>query len=623
MEVSEESPLIGSSTGYDAFSGDSEEVAALKQQIKKEKAGKRKLFHSLVKVANEYKKLKGESSGSNHAWYEGGMWRAPHVLASVEQQQQQQEQQQQQQQQQQQTAMNARQAVSLSELFLDLVIVTAFTRVGIGISNNQGLNGAFVAYFAVFWTIWSKEASYSSRFDTTDLSAQMTTLFTCFAVLFGSLSCSSPKFTTDDSTRMMAMAAFVAIMHCILHVRVAYWNWKEIQQQKKFDSRQDRTRLTTMQLHIGKYAVVNIIMTGMEAIVWLIGIFAVPVQHKYRWVIFLLGILLALRVPRAFLATDFNAACSKRSVLFILLLGFLLQSIVVVASGFFTYENYPTFSEYSFLGAACLLMFCIKLLYVDDSDTNSTEHAFLVNRVAGFCFNAGQFALLLSTTVMGSGLNLLTHDYLASTAALPSKAKLLVTGGFSAVILSTLFIKSMHLKRIPVDNHRNYFVGAYVLQIIVTLAVGILTATMGLGHGGYFLRSLVLDDMHCLLTLCGLAVFLVIISWLDSWIELAIYDSSEDSRQYRVHSFGIWWCLKPEVSDQQILSDIIQHQDQYYGDNGAAGNKSGPLRRASGGGSRERMSKRLSSLSPLLGNSVADLLKAEYKDIKEEESLNV
>ena len=132
----------------------------------------------------------------------------------------------------------------------------------------------------------------------------------------------------------------------------------------------------------------------------------------------------------------------------------------MVASDFFEYQT-PTLEHYSFIGSACLMLFCIKLLYVDDSDTLAEDHALLVNRFAAFFFNIGQFSLLVSTTVMGSGLNLLTHDYMAASAALPGPAKTLVTGGFSAVLLSTFFIKSMHLKRVPTDpRNQALFIGA-------------------------------------------------------------------------------------------------------------------------------------------------------------------
>jgi hypothetical protein len=273
------------------------------------------------------------------------------------------------------------------------------------------------------------------------------------------------------------------------------------------------------------------------------------------------------------------AACSKRGVLFILLLGFLLQSIVVVASEFFEYQT-PTLEHYSFIGAACLMFFCIKLLYVDDADTLAEDHALLVNRTAGFFFNVGQFCLLLSTTVMGSGLNLLTHSYLAATAALPDHAKNLVCGGFSAVLLSTFFIKSMHLKRVP-TNPRNQalFVAAYVIQSVVLLAVVVVTAVMCFGNvTDTFLGVLMQNDIQLLFSLSGAALFVVLMSWLDEGVELALYKSAEDSREFRVHPFGFWWCLKPGVTQEEMEMDESD---------------------------RNRATSSLSAFKPLLGSSVA------------------
>lgn len=284
----------------------------------------------------------------------------------------------------------------------------------------------------------------------------------------------------------------------------------------------------------------------------------------------------------------FTAACSKRGVLFILLLGFLMQSIVVVASEFFEYET-PNLTQYSFIGASCFIFFCIKLLYVEDEDTLAEDHALLVNRTAAFLFNVGHFCLLFSTTVMGTGLNLVTHEYLAATAALPGNAKGLVVGGFSAVILSTFFIKSMHVRRVPAHNsrHRKLFVAAYLIQSIVTLAVVGVTAAMCFGHGGY-LRTIAENDTELLFVLAALAMFLVIMSWLDQGIELSLYETTLNSQEFRVEPFGIWsCCLDQEVSDQEMLEEIVA-EDQ-------------------------TLSKRFSSLAPLLGNSSAAFLRQELK----------
>ena len=285
------------------------------------------------------------------------------------------------------------------------------------------------------------------------------------------------------------------------------------------------------------------------------------------------------------------AACSKRGVLFILLLGFLLQSIVVVASEFFEYDT-PTGEQYAFLGSSCLVLFCIKLLYVEDSEgTQAKDHALLVNRTAAFLFNMGQFFLLFSTTVMGSGLNVVTLEYLAATAALPSPSKQLVVGGFSAVVLTNFFIKSMHVKRVPAENsrHRTMFVAAYVTEMVVTLAVVLLTLLWTLGFGGLMERDIMAQGgTDLLFALSGLALFLVLISWLDQGVELSLYDSAADSQEYRIQPFGLWsFCLEQELTDERVLHDMVQ-QDM-------------------------TLSRRLSAVSPLLGSSSAAFLKEELK----------
>jgi len=272
------------------------QLKQVQEQLAQEKAGKRKLFHSLVKLANELRRTRNEAMPAlerqqyaEKNWYEGGLWRAPQVLPAATQQQQHTD---------HHPKRLMREAISLSDLFFNLVVVTAFTRVGVAVSEQGSIDGRTLLYFAVFWTVWSKEAGYSTRFDTTDLSAQTETLVTCFAVLFASLSVHAP-LNSVDGTRIMMMAAFVAVLHCLLHVRVAVTNWKAAAAAEARNPVDE---------HVIHYAVFNIIMTALESTCWLVGIMAFPVDWEYRWCIFLGGILLALRVPRAFLANDFHGA---------------------------------------------------------------------------------------------------------------------------------------------------------------------------------------------------------------------------------------------------------------------------------------------------------------------------
>jgi hypothetical protein len=255
-----------------------------KAQAKNEKAGKRKLFHSLVKLAEELKRvrhvskpLQANAEYANQAWYQGGMWRAPQLLPAVDQHVAKTQ------------RARPRQAVSLSDLFFNLVIVTGFTRVGLAITNSGTVTPDSFLYFAVFWTIWSKEASYTTRFDTTDLSAKAATLVTCFAVLFASLSVSTPIKSTGG-VRVSIMAAFCSALHCALMGRVFWWH---------------RTaEPNTLDGTVKSYALFNTLMNFLETVTWISGITLVP--RDYRWITFTLGVLLALRIPRAYLSNDFH-----------------------------------------------------------------------------------------------------------------------------------------------------------------------------------------------------------------------------------------------------------------------------------------------------------------------------
>lgn len=210
----------------------------------------------------------------------------------------------------------------------------------------------------------------------------------------------------------------------------------------------------------------------------------------------------------------------------------------------------------------------------DNNALLGNDHALLVNRYAGLFFNFGQFALLLSTTVLGAGLDLMTHSYLAATQALPSNAKILVCGGFSAVVISISFIKSMHLRRLPVGgSSRALFVAAYMTQLVTTLLIVSVTAVMCLQES--YLMALTQDESIMMYVLSGMAAFLVVMSWLDEAVELSLYSGS-DSSQYLVRPFGLWWCLTPELNEVETLAAI------------------------------EPEDRRLSALSPLLGASMAD-----------------
>ena len=92
------------------------------------------------------------------------------------------------------------------------------------------------------------------------------------------------------------------------------------------------------------------------------------------------------------------------------------------------------------------------------------------------------------------------------------------------------------------------------------------------------------DDVELMWILTGFALFLVMLSFLDEGLELALQDDEQSGSEYLVSPFGFWWCLKPEVDLDEILAEAPEAP---------------PKKRSSGA--------RLSELSPLLGESVANM----------------
>ena len=270
---------------------DKGDIRKLRKELQNEKKDRRKLAAAMIRMANELKNLQEKKASNSDTapspWYEGGVWRAPTLLPTVQDASP------------APTSLSSQNnnssnsvgndPVSLSDLFFDLVIVTAFSRVGVAIQENGSLNGSTLAYFAIFWLIWGKEASYVTRFNTNDLTSQLSTLVTCIAVLFGSLS-SNASFDDDGSNSIMKMAVFVSILHFLLHLRVYHW-FKDT----PFSSNLHAVR---------QYAILIMTMTFLESVTWIIGINFV--DEDYRFIVFIIGIIFSIRIPRSFLQNDFH-----------------------------------------------------------------------------------------------------------------------------------------------------------------------------------------------------------------------------------------------------------------------------------------------------------------------------
>jgi hypothetical protein len=174
--------------------------------------------------------------------------------------------------------------------------------VGAAIQDRGGIDLPILAYFAVFWMIWKKEESYSTRFDTTDISSHLTTLSVCFALLGGSLSAYS-TFDSGGCTRIMGVAGFSALLHVVLHVRVFFW-FKDV------DDATGDAVAESVNSSVKRYAVFNSVVNTIETITWGIGML-LPSGSDWRKWTFLLGVVLNMRIPGMIMPNDFHGELSN------------------------------------------------------------------------------------------------------------------------------------------------------------------------------------------------------------------------------------------------------------------------------------------------------------------------
>lgn len=259
------------------------EVARTRKLLSDERNSKHQLYNSLVKLAVELKRMRAESmplmNAADYAkqtWYEGGLWRAPKALPSVGQERQ-----------------NAllRQPLGLTDLFVTVVVVIALTRIERAIVEIGWPTVDTLLYFVLFWTIWIKDLNYKTRFDSTDLSIQAVNILTAMAVLYGSLSVTSP-LRSADGTRLMQVGGFVALLHLIVHFRL----WLCHIQAKA----------GTVERSARNYALFRVILTFLETVAWAVGIFVLPQDFSYRWIVFVVAFGLSPMLPGIFLGNDFN-----------------------------------------------------------------------------------------------------------------------------------------------------------------------------------------------------------------------------------------------------------------------------------------------------------------------------
>ncbi len=57
---------------------------------------------------------------------------------------------------------------------------------------------------------------------------------------------------------------------------------------------------------VKEYALYIMMLTGLESLTWVIGLCVLSQDSTWRWLVFVIAIILSFRLPRSFLPNDFH-----------------------------------------------------------------------------------------------------------------------------------------------------------------------------------------------------------------------------------------------------------------------------------------------------------------------------
>lgn len=492
-------------------------LESIQTQLSQEKSGKRKIFHSLVKVANELRRTRTTTQPilNVHAqhtnnWYSSGLIvSTPKLLPGVHLTNSSST-------SSSSTAALGYNAMQTLPIFFYIVMVSSLCH------NNNNTNT--ITNYCILYNILFKEIHYSTRFDTSDIVGQVVLLVLTMAggllsyfSIFGAAVC----------------AVLVLLLLQIRTVLTFYHGGSE----------------DALTQQIVKYASVEIVLLLLEGGVWMYKLLSE--SSKCPPYVTFIGILLGWRLPAAILSHDFLQYQNACKAIYCLLIGVITSQLAHIGSEFIL-DSEPTLSQSLLMISSMVLLFGILILVLDDSDTTAADHAMSVNSFCGFLFYVCQLLLWFLTIHLGQGLQTVWHNVLvASSGYLDStaQAQYTVVGAYAGLLLCLLVQSTLHVRRVPGDKQQ-LFKSLFLLQGLCTAAViGLALAV----YSGWNVLFFVFDDPLVFVGSLAVSVIVLIwIGWLDYLVELIVYRTKEERAAALTEPLGFWWCVKPKRVEEEL-----------------------------------------------------------------------
>jgi len=283
--------------------------------------------------------------------------------------------------------------LSWSELFFDLIFVTAISRLGDEWRAAEISMSEYAAYFFVVWKFWGASCDYSTRFYTDDVSNKLFFFLFQFGVVGLAVNLRG-GFRGGNFPYFAGFAAYIYLLNAIANARV-YFHFRKVGKHKAAGW--------------GKW---NLILDCLRMAWWLCSVLLPVSLVPFVFVgAIVLGFLHEINVvmrrlsfgrmgiyPLTYVPLHIEHFTERLGGLVIIFLGECINGIAMAV------PKVQGFRLYAFLFGAFWIVYAIKLIYFDVNIVETHQHAMRVKWSRGIFFWICHPLLGLSIALFGESM---------------------------------------------------------------------------------------------------------------------------------------------------------------------------------------------------------------------------
>lgn len=297
---------------------------------------------------------------------------------------------------------------SWSELFFDLIFVTAISRLGELYREGSLPGREYILLFTIVWVYWWQSSEFMNRFHSDDLSSKLYLLLFQGSLVGIALNVEG-AIDGDNSHAFVCFAAMINLIHLLTYLRIyIYFRGLGAEDTSGGQERKvvgfARQHVYMNLVFLAVWAAAYTVPTDYRyAVMWLF-----PASHFFTFVHAFLfvyslnrGYTFCLPLARVWMPVHIDHWVERTGGLMIIFMGECVDGIAKAI-------DVKSWEAYLSVGCCFVIIFCIKLLFFDTNIIETDNHAFRVKWWKGIIYQNLFCVQGLCVVLLGDSLAELT-----------------------------------------------------------------------------------------------------------------------------------------------------------------------------------------------------------------------